>query len=392
MDSIWTVLGLKPTQDVSAIKRAYAQKTHACHPEENPEGFLELRKAYQAALDYAERGTAGFAGLTGESGTGGADAPRSNAGGTDVVRSNAGEADATGSNTGGADTAGSNAEEADIDGLNSGEAEDEGWTLTDNPKYAANTNPYTDHRAIRDFLELYTGKQRKDQKKWLDYFTSDAFLDVAWDRRFTALLLERIIELEKEYPVNREFLIWLCVAYQFTVHRAVYRNPDGSERTEFQFQIRAGAHFQNCTGTQFEGQDSVFEIATKGPAPRYPRGNEWAVSESFREYRRLLSMAEKDVWSEQETGEYSEIIGHYAAIYITDKCQQRGDMDYERHPAGLRLMTHFLRRDGLPEELYRIAWQRLNLETAVMGREKIFYGSMRELILERMPERSGQQR
>ena len=51
MDSIWNVLGLEPTQDVSAIKRAYAQKTRVCHPEDDPEGFLKLRKAYQAALD-----------------------------------------------------------------------------------------------------------------------------------------------------------------------------------------------------------------------------------------------------------------------------------------------------------------------------------------------------
>ena len=34
---IWNILGLEPTQDVSAIKRAYAQKTRDCHPEEDPE-------------------------------------------------------------------------------------------------------------------------------------------------------------------------------------------------------------------------------------------------------------------------------------------------------------------------------------------------------------------
>lgn len=394
MDNIWIVLGLEPTQDVSAIKRAYAQKTRTCHPEEDPQGFLELRKAYQAALAYAEREPGGFTGAVGRPGAGESNTKNSYNKKADLYGQDTGESDNKKTDTSKADYAGSGTEEADVEelytqgsngrGADDGEAEDEGWNLIGKPKQEIGPNPYTDHEAIRSFLELYTGKQRKDSKRWLDYFTSDAFLDAAWDSYFTALLLEHVTRLEGEYPVNREFLNWLCVAYQFTVHRAVYRNPDGSERTEFQFQIHSGA--------RFDGQESVFEIAEKGPTPKQLRGNELAVFESFTEYRRLLSMAEEDIWSEREIGEYSQIIGCYAAIYITDKCQQRGDMDHERHPAGLRLMTHFFRRDGLPEELYRITWQRLNLETAVMGREKIFYGALRELILERLPELAGQQR
>ena len=53
MDNVWTVLGIDPTEDVSAIKRAYAERAKTCHPEEDAEGFLQLRQAYQAALDYA---------------------------------------------------------------------------------------------------------------------------------------------------------------------------------------------------------------------------------------------------------------------------------------------------------------------------------------------------
>ena len=388
MGEFWNILGLEPTRDIAVIKRAYARKTRTCHPEENPQGFLELRKAYQAALDYAERNTGSFMGADAGSGAGKSNPKKSGTQEADLDGLAAGKADTEKTDLDGLKTEESDTEQADegsnAGDLDAGEAEDEGWTLSSQPKQETGPNPYTDHEAIKSFLDLYTGRQRKDQKRWLDYFTSDAFLDVAWEPRFTALLLEHITRLEGEYPVNREFLIWLCVAYQFTVHRAVYRNPDGSERTEFQFQIHPGA--------RFDGQESVFEIAAKGPTPKQPKGNELAVSISFTEYRRLLSMAAEDVWSEREIGEYSQIIGCYAAIYITDKCQQRGDMDYERHPAGLRLMTHFFRRDGLPEELYRIAWQRLNLETAVMGREKIFYGAMRGLILERMPELAGQQR
>lgn len=37
------ILELEPTRNISAIRRAYA----ICHPEEDPEGFLERRKARQ---------------------------------------------------------------------------------------------------------------------------------------------------------------------------------------------------------------------------------------------------------------------------------------------------------------------------------------------------------
>ena len=52
----WSMLGLEePTRDISAVKRAYARKSREYHPEEDPEGFLRLREAYQAALDYAQQ-------------------------------------------------------------------------------------------------------------------------------------------------------------------------------------------------------------------------------------------------------------------------------------------------------------------------------------------------
>ena len=323
MNSIWTILGLEPTEDISAIKRAYAEKARLCHPEEDPEGFLQLRQAYQAALACAEGGTP----------------PEGPPSGPE-------------------------------------EPEDEGWNLSESPKVPdEGPNPFADHPAAKAFLELYTGKQRKNPQAWLDYFTSGDFLDAAWERRFAALLLEHVTRAE--YPVPREFLTWLCVAYRFKVLRMEYRNPDGSARIEYQFQMDPGA--------QFSGQEYIFEIGTKGPPPRDPKGNELAVRYSFQEYRRMVRMAEDGGWGEKEIALCSQIIGCYTAGYISDKCRQRGDMDHERHPAGVRLITHFFRREGLPEELYRLAWEKLDLKTALMGRAKILYGPLRELVLKRLP-------
>ena len=114
MESIWTILGLEPTRDVSAIKRAYAEKAKTCHPETYPQGFVQLRNAYQVALDYAE-----------------------------------GESDIS-----------QDSPEPPVE-ADAGAPEDEGWSLTGPEKpLDEGPNPYEDHEAIRGFLELYTGKKR----------------------------------------------------------------------------------------------------------------------------------------------------------------------------------------------------------------------------------------
>lgn len=51
---IWARLGIAPTGDIGAIRRAYAQALRRTHPEDDPEGFTALRAAYEAALRQAE--------------------------------------------------------------------------------------------------------------------------------------------------------------------------------------------------------------------------------------------------------------------------------------------------------------------------------------------------
>lgn len=54
MDS-WRLLGIEPTSDTSAIRKTYKQQLLIYHPEDDPEGYQALRKAYDTAMNYAKR-------------------------------------------------------------------------------------------------------------------------------------------------------------------------------------------------------------------------------------------------------------------------------------------------------------------------------------------------
>ncbi|MDT9719011.1 hypothetical protein QVE09_08865 [Paenibacillus sp. ClWae2A] len=53
----WGILGIEPTEDLNAIRRAYSLRLKHNHPEENPEGFKELRAAYEQARKIASTGS-----------------------------------------------------------------------------------------------------------------------------------------------------------------------------------------------------------------------------------------------------------------------------------------------------------------------------------------------
>lgn len=52
--NLWGLLGIEETADKNEIRRAFARQSKKCHPEDDPEGFAELRRAYKLAIKLAE--------------------------------------------------------------------------------------------------------------------------------------------------------------------------------------------------------------------------------------------------------------------------------------------------------------------------------------------------
>lgn len=64
--SCWSTLGIAPTNDINEIRAAYRARLPGVHPEDDPEGFQNLRKAYEQALQQAREAPVEMAETTGQ--------------------------------------------------------------------------------------------------------------------------------------------------------------------------------------------------------------------------------------------------------------------------------------------------------------------------------------
>ena len=53
--NIWDVLKIEQTKDKDALKKAYRMRLSSVNPEDDPEGFMELRRAYEEAMHLADK-------------------------------------------------------------------------------------------------------------------------------------------------------------------------------------------------------------------------------------------------------------------------------------------------------------------------------------------------
>ena len=385
MNGIWEILQIEPTDDEGIIKRAYASLARKYNPEEHPREFLRVREAYEAALAYARQSagsederagwmTAGPKGSEDEGAgwtTAGPKGSEDERAGWTTAGPKGSEDEGAGWTTAGPKGSGGQSGEGAADRGEGGETDSKdvppqgfSWDFTEE-------NPFREGEGIKRFRELYTSKRRRDRAAWSDYFLSEAFLEGYREKDFAELMLEVVREDPSAYPPSQEFQTELYIAYGLQGRKT----EDG-----IQIQIDPAA--------VFAGIDVIREIAMMGPVVTRFKGNDPAIMAGFRDYRELLLLA-MGSWDDKAMLRLGKIVDYYLPHHISDK-PIRDSWQYElsqRHPKSLKLLTYFFSRRELPDRVCRVPWNHLHLESATMGRDKLWYGGLREAVIDRLGEK-----
>lgn len=336
MNQIWQTLGIEKTKEISVIRKAYAKLAAEYSPEDHPEQFLAIRIAYEAAMNYANT-----------------------AGGDKADDSHL------------AKETGQEKRTQIFPEEDQHSADKITWTFDSGEDNEADN--FRDSDAIRQFRSLYLSKSKADKNLWIKYFSSDAFLDVFQEKGFAKLLLEEVEANLAEYPPHKNFLLSLALTY------ALAKPKDEQENVFFHQGF-----------ADFDGIEYIRAITAKGPRFHEVKGMDLAILNGYRDYFSCLHLNRYDDWDDQTSAQFSELMRRYASAYIKDKVPQSSGYPASdhlpRHPSSLNLVAHFLSVATLPSQAYAVVWERLKLKTAIMGRDKLLYGRLREIALAHCPE------
>ncbi len=106
-----------------------------------------------------------------------------------------------------------------------------------------------------------------------------------------------------------------------------------------------------------------------------------------RDYPLLVQLAQKNSptgWDEASLIDFCKIISVYSMDHIPEKPVRSGLI--QRDTEDLRLLVLFLQQYPLPDGLYRLIWQTLELKNAQYGRAAVLYGELRRQLLSLRPE------
>ena len=182
--NIWELLEIEPTTDKKAIRRAYAARTRVIHPEEKPEEFKLLHKAYEAALQFAEFAAQGGVVFEGLGGYGTQE---------DV-------------------SADENIDRAAEQPQNQEESEHSELLsfFTENQlKQKQRIDAF-----VQQWKELKNpGGDSEESKRWKEYLDSEDFKSIQWNPRIVKLIAEEMDD--KFFYSTNEMKIWFWEAYGF---------------------------------------------------------------------------------------------------------------------------------------------------------------------------------
>lgn len=378
--NIWRVLGLEPTRDLGAIRRAYARAARQYHPEEQPEEFQRVHDAYQQALRYARSAPRTGASRPyspeqekdkGYKGLGNKSVPKKSAGGAYSSGSTGGARPLPHLDTTGPRRPRAEARIVPLGGKPS--APEPAWLREETAEGQAEL--FRRAPAMGAFREVWQSeKKRSDKKAWREFFSSPAFLAVQREEGFAAALCDFVEqEVKNGRQLPQKFLLELAIAYGI--------------------RFRSGKEIYYLSFAAFPGIESIGDILRLGrPLDELSHEEDKIWAACWRDYFELLTIAKSGGFEDPDrSGRWKELFDRYRKEKITERPEttRRRESEVEaRHPFGLRLLAFFLEKHPLPPEAAQYLYDSLKLEAVVTTSAKKHYKPLLDALRPVLPDQA----
>lgn len=352
---IWETLGIEPTNDKKAIRRAYATLSREHHMEEEPELFRKISEAYQQALQSAEAVSSNggvFSDTDRESNQGTSSSP-------DTVN---------GEEAGGSFSLLSQLEEAEEEKLQK--------TLSSG--------------ALSEMISILNDSKRKDSASvWRKYFLSRSFLDEQFDESFGKGMMEYFAKAPDEllYHLPQSFVIELAVAFGLLPDAIkvgnAKRDERGNEYWDCVYRVSGEGSFYN---RQVAAELYNFQDDAGGEKSRnlyhllVEKSENRLRADSFSEYIKLRKLNEDGHLNKNERSKWEKML-------LGGGLYERNGQEYEEidthSECFVPLLEYWVRTDQVPESVLCFMYDSYALKD--IG-ESDLYSGLKEAILHRLPK------
>ena len=355
MNDIWSLLGIDPTDDKKALRKAFAAQSRLHHPEEEPEYFAALNQAYKTALDYGMRTEQEMKYET-------------------VFPENAIK------------------EFKDSDDISRKiQRETSLLKLLDQAAEQA-IKKSMEAGALHDFIALFENpKQAKQADTWKRFFLSDVFLKEQFSEEFGKGLFTYLSKqnLCPSDNLPMGLLQELAVAYAFIPHFAGEEYFDGLKYPKEWYKVsventfpgrRYAAEIFNMQGRECDLKSMTNRILRQ-PAIKV-RHNAFSDYLTMKEMSRdgRLTDGEKEIWQ--------HILGVCQPFYLYERNgKQIGSGSYEaRSECVVKLYVQWLMDEQLPEEVLLFFYKKLSFKELERSSTRGLYSALKEEVLRQLPQ------
>lgn len=348
MDTIWNILGVHENASVEEIRTAYATAAQECHPEEKPQEFARLQKAYKEALKYARQ-----SGIHGSEEMVTKEEPVAQAVSTPLM-----------------------------DRLMEQETVEQ--------EKSVNTP------AMQKFKEIFMDENRRnDRTEWRDFFISETFLDEQYEEAFvrsvhdflkqqtmipfTMLPGGLVIELAIVYVLRPERDNWLVQVEENLADSSLYDWKNVTIFEELVADIWNHQEKREENGVELESDASFIR------------------RKSYDEYRTMRKVVLENTWDYKrgndtmEEYKYTLSMAHWEFLADDDKVNSM-DIDDIRvedditHACEVELFDYLLRKYGFPVEPCTYMYRYFELENIEQTQYAEVYKNLKAHILEQYPD------